>query len=52
MLGAWLNVRTNVAGLTDKKAVDGIMTEGARIAADAVTMEMTIREIVEGKIGG
>ena len=52
VLGAWLNVRTNVAGLKDKKAVDGIMTEGARIAADAVTMEMTIREIVEGKIGG
>ena len=52
VLGAWLNVRTNVAGLKDKGAVDALVADGARIAAEAVTMETEIRTIVEAKIGG
>ena len=52
VLGAWLNVRTNVAGLKEKGAVDALVADGARIAAEAVTLETEIRTIVEAKIDG
>ena len=49
--GAWLNVRTNVAGLKDRSAVSEIMTEGARLEADAADREAKILQIVERKFG-
>lgn len=52
VLGAWLNVRTNVAGLKDKAAVQALVADGARMAAEAVTLEAEIRAIAEAKIDG
>jgi glutamate formiminotransferase/formiminotetrahydrofolate cyclodeaminase len=49
--GAWLNVRTNVAGLKDRSAVAEIMSEGARLEADAAEREARILQIVERKFG-
>ncbi|HEU4829537.1 MAG TPA: glutamate formimidoyltransferase [Gemmatimonadales bacterium] len=49
--GAWLNVRTNVAGLKDRSAVAGITSEGARLEADAAQREAKILQIVERKFG-
>ena len=49
--GAWLNVRTNVAGLKDRSAVADIMSEGARLEAAAAEREATILQIVERKFG-
>ena len=50
VLGAWLNVRTNVAGLKDKTAVQALVNDGARMAAEVVTLEAEIRQIAEAKI--
>lgn len=49
--GAWLNVRTNVAGLKDRSGVSDIMTEGARLEAAAAEREAKILQIVERKFG-
>ena len=46
VLGAQLNVRTNAAGLKDRKAADAILTEAAQIADTAVRRETEILEIV------
>jgi glutamate formiminotransferase/formiminotetrahydrofolate cyclodeaminase len=51
VLGAWLNVRTNVPGLRDQTAVAGILADGIRIAAEAVRCEGEIQRAVEAKIG-
>lgn len=47
--GAWLNVRTNVAGLKDKTSVAKILTDGARLEREAAEKEAEILGIVEGK---
>jgi len=47
--GAWLNVRTNAAGIKDKATIAQIMSEGAKIEADAANREAEILEIVEKK---
>jgi glutamate formiminotransferase/formiminotetrahydrofolate cyclodeaminase len=49
--GAWLNVRTNVAGLKDRSAVADILSEGARLEAEAAEREVRILQIVERKFG-
>ena len=49
--GAWLNVRTNVAGLKDRSAVADIMAEGARLESAAAEREAKILQIVERKFG-
>lgn len=49
--GAWLNVRTNVAGLKDRSSVSGILAEGARLEAEAADRESNILQIVERKFG-
>ena len=49
--GAWLNVRTNVAGLKDRSAVADIMSEGARLEAEAAERETRVLHIVERKFG-
>ena len=50
--GAWLNVRTNVAGLKDRAAVASIVAEGAKLEAEAAEREGRILQIVERKFGG
>ncbi|HLS46955.1 MAG TPA: cyclodeaminase/cyclohydrolase family protein, partial [Gemmatimonadales bacterium] len=49
--GAWLNVRTNVAGLKDRDSVADILTEGARLDEEAAEQEARILRIVEKKFG-
>ena len=51
-LGAFLNVRTNCAGLSDKAFVDKALTEGRTIAEKVSGLESEILRVVEGKIGG
>jgi glutamate formiminotransferase/formiminotetrahydrofolate cyclodeaminase len=51
VLGAWLNVRTNVAALKDRSAVAGLLAEGARLAEAAARYETTIQAVVETKFG-
>lgn len=50
VLGAWLNVRINAAGLKDINLVDPILTEAAEIAEKAQQKEAEILEIVNNKI--
>lgn len=50
--GAWLNVRTNVAGLKDRSGVASIMVEGAKLETDAAKREERILQVVERKFGG
>ena len=45
--GAWLNVRTNAGGVKDKVAIEGILTEGARLEREAARLEGEILVIVE-----
>lgn len=47
--GAWLNVRTNVAGLKDRAAVAHILADGERIDREAAEREAEILRIVEAK---
>ena len=49
--GAWLNVRTNVAGLKDRSAVADIVAEGARLEAESAEREARILQVVERKFG-
>jgi glutamate formiminotransferase/formiminotetrahydrofolate cyclodeaminase len=51
VLGAWLNVRTNVPALKNPGAVQSILERGARMAAEAVEYEDRIRRLAESKIG-
>jgi glutamate formiminotransferase/formiminotetrahydrofolate cyclodeaminase len=45
--GAWLNVRTNVAGVKDRSAIEGILSEGARLEKAAAEREAEILALVE-----
>jgi glutamate formiminotransferase/formiminotetrahydrofolate cyclodeaminase len=47
--GAWLNVRTNAAGVKDKAAIADILRDGARMDQDAAVREAEILAIVERK---
>lgn len=47
--GAWLNVRTNVAGVRDHGAISGILEQGARLDQEAAGLEAAILAIVETK---
>jgi glutamate formiminotransferase/formiminotetrahydrofolate cyclodeaminase len=51
VIGAWLNVRTNVPALADRGAVTEILREGERMATAAEHLEAEIRQVVEGKLG-
>ncbi|HLG02671.1 MAG TPA: cyclodeaminase/cyclohydrolase family protein, partial [Bacteroidia bacterium] len=51
VLGAFLNVKINAAGLTDKSFADSILKKGAEIQDKAVRTEKEILEIVNSKIG-
>ncbi|MGE0554420.1 MAG: glutamate formimidoyltransferase [Gemmatimonadales bacterium] len=42
VLGAWLNVQTNLPSLTDRSAVEALLAEGERLADEAPKREATI----------
>lgn len=46
VLGAWLNVRINAAGLKDREKADGLLAEAKKIADDACAKEREILDIV------
>jgi len=48
--GAWLNVRTNAGGIKDKRAIERIMSEGAKVEAEAADKERQVLEIVEKRM--
>jgi glutamate formiminotransferase/formiminotetrahydrofolate cyclodeaminase len=50
VLGAWLNVKINAAGLDDKSYVEKILTEGAALVEKTHIAEKEILAIVEGKM--
>lgn len=49
VLGAWLNVRTNVAGLKQPELVADWVREGERLAAEVPALEAAIQRVVESK---
>src|SRR5204863_614260 len=50
VMGAFLNVKINAAGLTDKDFATNILGEGAEIEKKAIQMESEIMAIVNLKI--
>ena len=50
VLGAYLNVKINAAGLKDRQKADAILAEAADIAAKAEATEKETLAIVESKI--
>lgn len=51
VMGAYLNVKINAAGLDDKHFVNKILAKGAEIEDSAIRLEKEILEIVNQKIG-
>jgi len=51
IMGAFLNVKINAAGLNDRAFADGILTEGSEIERRTVVQEAEIMQIVNQKIG-
>jgi len=49
--GAWLNVRTNAAGIKDKAAIEEVLHDGAELDAAAAREEAEILAIVERTFG-
>ncbi|MGD9587693.1 MAG: glutamate formimidoyltransferase [Pyrinomonadaceae bacterium] len=50
VMGAYLNVKINAAGLKDKEFTDDILQRGAEIERRAIAAESEIMDIVNGKI--
>jgi glutamate formiminotransferase/formiminotetrahydrofolate cyclodeaminase len=50
VLGAWLNVKINAGGLSDKVFLQGILDEGSRIVDMTVEAETAVLKIVHEKI--
>jgi glutamate formiminotransferase/formiminotetrahydrofolate cyclodeaminase len=51
VLGAWLNVRINASGYTDKAWVDQVLARGKELEARTIAAEAEILKIVNEKIG-
>lgn len=51
VMGAYLNVKINAAGLADKEFATGIIAKGADIQEKAMKAEADILAVVNGKIG-
>ncbi len=51
VLGAFMNIRINAAGCTDKKYVEELISRGREIERKTVALEAEILGIVNGKIG-
>lgn len=49
--GAWLNVRTNAGGIKDRKAIEAVLAEGARLERESAEREAAILAAVEAKLG-
>ncbi len=52
VMGAFLNVKINAAGLKDRTYADEMLAEGAQIEATAIALETEIMETVNRKIAG
>lgn len=52
VMGAFLNVKINAAGLRDRSYADNVLAEGAEIVSKAVALEAEIMAIVDRKIAG
>ena len=52
VMGAFLNVKINAAGLTDKAFAADIVNKGKEIEAKTQLLETEILKMVNGKIGG
>ncbi len=50
VMGAYLNVKINTAGLDDKKYVDDVIAKGKEIQEKAIALEKEILAIVESKL--
>ena len=50
VLGAYLNIKTNAAGLEDKKFVDDMLAKGEEIETKAISLEREILAIVNRQI--
>ncbi len=48
--GAYLNIKTNAAGLADKKFADDMLAKGKEIETKAISLEQEILAIVNRKI--
>ena len=51
IMGAFLNVKINAAGLKDRAFADEILTEGSEIEKRTIVQETEIMQIVNQKIG-
>ena len=51
VMGAFLNVKINAAGLKDRAVADALTAEAEALAAEAVRLEAEVLQIVESKIG-
>jgi glutamate formiminotransferase/formiminotetrahydrofolate cyclodeaminase len=51
VMGAFLNVKINAAGLEDKEFVNKLLAEGKEIEAAAIKKEEEILKIVNSRIG-
>lgn len=51
VMGAFLNVKINAAGLTDKATAEKLITKGAAIQAKAISDETEVLAVVNAKIG-
>lgn len=52
VMGAFLNVKINAAGLKDRAYADDILARGANIESRAIALEAEIMDIVNAKING
>jgi glutamate formiminotransferase/formiminotetrahydrofolate cyclodeaminase len=52
VMGAFLNVKINAAGLKDREFADNMLARGAEIEQKAIEQESEIMAIVAKKIGG
>ncbi len=50
--GAWLNVRINLSGLTDKGSAAAMVTQGERLIEQSAERERDLLSLVEQKIAG
>ena len=51
VLGAWLNVRTNLPGLKDRAPIASLLADGAAMAEQVEALEAQVLQIAESKIG-
>ena len=51
VLGAFMNVRINASGFSDKKFIEKIVQEGSKMQQEAIELEKKILQMVNEKIG-